>query len=226
MELRFHGATSILIQQIMQEIRGMKMALYVITDGNKNYIRRDPNGKYVSAKNRALADEFPEKYKAEKVLKNNLTPKKRKLYRVVEEEAGFSILNELSRDHQTEQSIKNTSELSQIDELRNNIAYIKSFLDNTENRKSELSDLLSNIDKEISDIHHYIELSENEDFTSIYDMLKKRLRSRRQIKNEFSILKQLGECKIDTSMLENILLEIDDLNNKTYVPRVLSNLFT
>ena len=42
------------------------MALYVITDGNKNYIRRDIDGKYVAARNRALADEFLEKWKAEK----------------------------------------------------------------------------------------------------------------------------------------------------------------
>ena len=37
------------------------MALYVITDGNKNYIRRDIDGKYVAARSRALADEFLEK---------------------------------------------------------------------------------------------------------------------------------------------------------------------
>ena len=40
-----------------------------------------------------MADEFLEKWKAEKVLKNNLTPKKRKLYRVVEEDVGFGCEN-------------------------------------------------------------------------------------------------------------------------------------
>ena len=74
------------------------MALYVITDGNKNYIRRDIDGKYVAARSRALADEFLEKWKAEKVLKNNLTPKKRKLYRVVEEDVGFTVVKHPEQD--------------------------------------------------------------------------------------------------------------------------------
>ena len=206
------------------------MALYVITDGNKNYIRRDPNGKYVSARNRALADEFLEKYKAEKVLKNNLAPKKRKLYRVVEEEVGFTVIKEPLNEHHADLARENKSDPQmispQIDMLREKIEEIRLFVEDSEKRKSKMSDLLSNIDKEISDIQHYIELSDCEDVASTYEMLKTRLRDRRQIKNEFSILKQLGECKMDASMLEELLIGIDDLNNKTYVPRVLTGLFS
>ena len=206
------------------------MALYVITDGNKNYIRRDPNGKYVSARSRALADEFLEKYKAEKVLKNNLAPKKRKLYRVVEEEAGFTVIKEPLNEHHADLARENKSDPQmispQIDTLREKIEEILLFVEDSEKRKSKMSDLLSNIDKEISDIQHYIELSDCEDVASTYEMLKTRLRDRRQIKNEFSILKQLGECKMDASMLEELLIGIDDLNNKTYVPRVLTGLFS
>lgn len=206
------------------------MALYVITDGNKNYIRREPNGKYVSARSRALADEFLEKYKAEKVLKNNLAPKKRKLYRVVEEEAGFAVIKEPLNEHHADLTRENKSDPQmispQIDMLREKIEEIRLFVEDSEKRKSKMSDLLSNIDKEISDIQHYIELSDCEDVASTYEMLKTRLRNRRQIKNEFSILKQLGECKMDASMLEELLIGIDDLNNKTYVPRVLTGLFS
>lgn len=208
------------------------MALYVITDGNKNYIRRDIDGKYVAARSRALADEFLEKWKAEKVLKNNLTPKKRKLYRVVEEDVGFTVVKKPEQDQAEKPKEERKPEqliLSpQIEELRKKIEGVKKFIDDAENRRSELSDLLSNTDKEITDIQHYIEFSDinDEDITSTYNMLKTRLKNRRQIKNELSVLRQLAECKMDASMFGDLLTVISDLDNKTYVPRVLTSLFS
>lgn len=208
------------------------MALYVITDGNKNYIRRDIDGKYVAARSRALADEFLEKWKAEKVLKNNLTPKKRKLYRVVEEDVGFTVVKHPEQDQAEKPKEERKPEqliLSpQIEELRKKIEDVKKFIDDAENRRSELSDLLSNTDKEITDIQHYIEFSDinGEDIASTYNMLKTRLKNRRQIKNELSVLRQLAECKMDASMFGDLLTVISDLDNKTYVPRVLTSLFS
>lgn len=208
------------------------MALYVITDGNKNYIRRDIDGKYVAARSRALADEFLEKWKAEKVLKNNLTPKKRKLYRVVEEDVGFTVVKHPEQDQaeKTKEERKHEQLLlsPHIEELRKKIEGVKKFIDDAENRRSELSDLLSNTDKEITDIQHYIEFSDinGEDIASTYNMLKTRLKNRRQIKNELSVLRQLAECKMDASMFGDLLTVISDLDNKTYVPRVLTSLFS
>ena len=208
------------------------MALYVITDGNKNYIRRDIDGKYVAARNRALADEFLEKWKAEKVLKNNLTLKKRKLYRVVEEDVGFTVVKKPEQDQAEKPKEERKPEqllLSpQIEELRKKIEGVKKFIDDAENRRSELSDLLSNTDKEITDIQHYIEFSDinGDDVASTYNMLKTRLKNRRQIKNELSVLRQLAECKMDASMFGDLLTVISDLDNKTYVPRVLTSLFS
>lgn len=208
------------------------MALYVITDGNKNYIRRDIDGKYVAARSRALADEFLEKWKAEKVLKNNLTPKKRKLYRVVEEDVGFTVVKKPEQDQAENPKEERKPEqllLSpQIEELRKKIEGVKKFIDDAENRRSELSDLLSNTDKEITDIQHYIEFSDisGDDVASTYNMLKTRLKNRRQIKNELSVLRQLAECKMDASMFGDLLTVISDLDNKTYVPRVLTSLFS
>lgn len=208
------------------------MALYVITDGNKNYIRRDIDGKYVAARSRALADEFLEKWKAEKVLKNNLTPKKRKLYRVVEEDVGFTVVKKPEQDQAENPKEERKPEqllLSpQIEELREKIEGVKKFIDDAENRRSELSDLLSNTDKEITDIQHYIEFSDinGDDVASTYNMLKTRLKNRRQIKNELSVLRQLAECKMDASMFGDLLTVISDLDNKTYVPRVLTSLFS
>ena len=81
---------------------------------------------------------------------------------------------------------------------------------------------------EITDIQHYIEFSDinGEDIASTYNMLKTRLKNRRQIKNELSVLRQLAECKMDASMFGDLLTVISDLDNKTYVPRVLTSLFS
>lgn len=197
------------------------MAIYVITDGNKNYIRRNVSGKYVSARSRDLADEFIEKWKAEKVLKNNLTPKKRKLYRVIEEDV------EAAKNPDKRHKEIGKFDATSIDALKENIENIKKIVSDAENRRSELSDLLSGIDKEITDIEHYIELKETDEHAAIstYEMLKNRLKNRRKIKNELSILRQLSICKMDVSTIDELLKYISDINNQTYTPRVLKDLF-
>ena len=207
------------------------MSLFVITDGNKNYIRRDLNGKYVPVRSRALADEFSEMWKARKVLDNNLTPKSRKRYHISEEETGFS--NFQKPTEQKTEPIKveikvNTDDFSKkIDELREKILGLQRFVADNEDRRTKLSDLLSNTDKEITDIQHYIEFTdlENEDSLKAYQMLKERLKSRRIIKNELAVLRQLADCKMDTSMFSDLLTVISEIDNKKYVPRVLTELF-
>lgn len=208
------------------------MPLFVITDGHGFYIRRDINGKYAPVRSRALADEFTEMWKAKKVLDNNLQPQKRKLYHIKEEETGFTVSKKVTPEKKEEKpkaeiKVDNTAAISKIDELRKRIEGLKKFVDDAENRRSELSDLLSNTDKEITDIQHYIEFSdlEKDDAVNTYEMLKSRLKNRRMIKNELSILRQLGDCKMDASMFVDLLNVISELDNKTYVPRVLTELF-
>ena len=207
------------------------MALYVITDGHKTYIRRDITGKYVPVMSRALADEFTERWKAKKVLENNLTPKKRKNFHIIEEETGFTTIKPKEPEKKEKIKIEISADTkdckNKIDELKEKIYKIQKFITDNENRRSKLSDLLSNTDKEITDIQHYIEFSdlENEDSLKTYQMLKDRLKSRRSIKNELAILRQLSDCKMDASMFNDLLTVISELDNKTYVPRVLTELF-
>lgn len=208
------------------------MSLFIITDGNKNYIRRDINGRYVKVKSRALADEFSDRWKAKKVLDNNLNPKARKGYYISEEETG--IMNPEIPVIQNPQPIKievkvNTDEcVDKIGELKDKILNLQKFVTENENRRTKLCDSLSSTDKEITDIQHYIEFSDldADESLKVYQMLKERLKSRRNIKNELSILRQLVDCKMETSMLDDILIAISELDNKKYVPRVLTELFS
>ena len=96
-----------------------------------------------------------------------------------------------------------------------------------EERKNKLSGDLSNIDKEITDIQHYIEFGNFNAYQGwlAFSMLRHRLKKRRKIKNEFQILSQIGECKINSAMVNDIQAAIHKINNKSYTPRVLPELF-
>lgn len=200
------------------------MALYVVTDGHKNYIRRDVNGKYVIARSRALADEYIEKWKAEKILRNNITPKKRKKFYVKEEDVGIA---NVATEKDTDNVDGDKTYHSQVDTIYKKVEDIKNFIHGFENRKNELSSFLSRIDKEIIDIQHYIEFTdiEDDDALSTYKMLKQRLKLRRQVKNELSIIGHMRECKMECSMIDSLSEMILNIDKKTYVPRIMTNLF-
>lgn len=200
------------------------MALYVVTDGHKNYIRRDVNGKYVIARSRALADEYIEKWKAEKILRNNITPKKRKKFYVKEEDVGIA---NVATEKDTDNVDGDKTYYSQVDTIYKKVEDIKNFIHGFENRKNELSSFLSRIDKEIIDIQHYIEFTdiEDDDALSTYKMLKQRLKLRRQVKNELSIIGHMRECKMEGSMIDSLSEMILNIDKKTYVPRIMTNLF-
>lgn len=93
--------------------------------------------------------------------------------------------------------------------------------------ENELSSFLSRIDKEIIDIQHYIEFTdiEDDDALSTYKMLKQRLKLRRQVKNELSIIGHMRECKMEGSMIDSLSEMILNIDKKTYVPRIMTNLF-
>lgn len=212
------------------------MLVYVITDGGKNFIRRDVTGRYVPIGNRVLADEFEERHKAQRVLDCNLSPKLRKKYKIKAE--NLDIKKQKTDEPKTSdkiiQDLDNIKKSvgqpveSKLDEFAKNLQSVQSFILDVEERKKELSDELSKIDKELNDVNHYIEMTnfDNEkDKCSAFDMLQNMMQSRRKIKNELRVLKQLGDCKVDSSMVGDILIAINELDNRKYIPRVLTELF-
>ena len=86
---------------------------------------------------------------------------------------------------------------------------------------------LSEVDKEISDINHYIEFGKFNAYQGwlAFNMLRHRLRKRRKIKNELLVIQQLGDSKITSSMLQAIKKSIAEMDNRKYIPRVLNELF-
>ena len=99
-------------------------------------------------------------------------------------------------------------------------------MESVRERKASLQERHSTVEKEIIDIEHYIELSNNLNAYQgwlAYMMLRKRLKLRRQIKDEIMVLSE-----VDTIMngLKKTVSQFNGLSNRKYEPRVLTDLFT
>lgn len=94
-------------------------------------------------------------------------------------------------------------------------------------RKEELNQKLSNIDKEICDLLHYIEfcnLNAAQGY-KVYKMLKERRIIRRSIKNELNVLNIILSKKISETATDEINKCVAGMDKRTYEPRVLKELF-
>lgn len=217
------------------------MASYLLGDGRGTFIRRDAySGKYVPVRNESLADVWQERYKAQNILKNALSKKDKKSFHIIEradaitekpKEETVAEVNKAARANLHIDKVKEISEQDikdgQMSKWQDGLAKFTGFILESENRKQELVDALSNIDKEITDIEHYVELNNLNAYQGFlaYKMLQNRLRERRKIKNELQVLSQLGNCKIDSAMMLDVQNAIKLMDSKTYTPRVLVDLF-
>lgn len=207
----------------------------MISDGKGTYIRKNFAGKYSPVRNETLGEVWEQKSKAKNVLENQLNKNIRKRYHIVETEipdvrkiANDSEMVPRHCSEMIKRMIGEGIEDSQIDKWRNGIDYFSPFIHDLEQRKENLSNKLSDVDKEIIDIQHYIEFGDK--FNAYegwlaFSMLRHRLKKRRKIKDELYIVTQLSECKINSSMLSNIKDIIYELDKRVYTPRKLANLF-
>lgn len=209
---------------------------YVLTDGHGAYIRRDNfSGKYVPVRNEAFAEKFEQRHKAANILKNALSKNVRSHYYVVDLETTTVVNKEpisdppklASKDNIVKNIVAEKDAESQAEKWINGVAGLASFVMDAEERKEELVAQLSEVDKEITDINHYIEFGKFNAYQGwlAFSMLRSRLRRRRKIKDELRIIVELGQCKITSDMMIDINNAITELKNRKYAPRVLKQLF-
>lgn len=199
----------------------------MITDGHL-YLRKDASGSFTPVKNQSLGDIWDQRSKAQNILLNCINKNLRKKYRIIEiaeEIVSKPDINEKPEivikpnDSVARQIGNETIEKNQLDDLTTNIDNFTDFIQSTEQRKEALLIDLSNVDKEISDINHYIEFGGK--FNAYqgwlaFNMLRNRLKKRRKIKDELHILMQLGECKVNSTMLAEIKDSIVSLDTRKY----------
>ena len=188
---------------------------YVIKCG-ANYIGYDSNGKYVEYNSIANATRGP-MHKMQNVINNCIAPNKRSKCKVVEYKQASII--PVVKIH------KPTSSSSRFDSVVEQLKNID--LTGFDVEHTQLSEKLSKIDQEITDIHHYIEfnkLNAAEGYKA-FKLLQDKLRERRGIKDDMSKFQMLSSTKVVDIFNGTFDKNIEALSNRTYTPRVLKELF-
>lgn len=200
------------------------MAQYVITDGQR-FIFKNHQNKFVPVTSEAMADVYSRK-QAEAILNNSLPKALKKVFRVEKIDDPPAGIKQVSKE-----ILKtNTEKLETADNIqiwRDKIITLNGLANEAAQRKEFLLKQLSTTDQELSDCLHYIEfckLNAAQGYKA-YKMIKERRIRRRTIKNELQIVESILNKKIGDSMLDDINAVIEKMDNRTYEPRVLTELF-
>ena len=200
------------------------MAQYVITDGTR-WIMRDKHGRYVPTSCEALADVFSNK-QATGIFQSNLSKALKSVFRVQKIDEPSKLIKQISQ----ETAQKNTERVSTAENIQrwiDKIDGLNGLATEALHRKDELVQLLSKVDQELSDVNHYIEfcnLNAAQGYKA-YKMIKDRRIKRRSIKNELQVVDIILSKKISETATDEIKKAIDGMDQRTYEPRVLNELF-
>ena len=199
------------------------MLQYVITDGSR-FIYRNHNNKFVPTSSEVMADIYS-KEKAENIY-NNSIPKalKRKFY-LKEYYNPPKIIKKVDKE---KHNAEDTTYSDDIKQWLDKIDTLNGLVEQASIRQEELIKKLSNIDQELSDVFHYIEfcdLNAAQGYNA-YKMIKERRMKRRIIKNELELVSAISNKKVTVCMESEIEKIIENIQARTYKPRVLKNLFS
>ena len=200
------------------------LAQYVITDGSR-WIMRDRNKKYVPTSCEALADVFGNK-EANSVYQNNLPKALKSVFHIQKIDTPPKLVKQITH----EEVQINTETVSVADNIQywlDKVSGLNGLGSEALHRKEELTNQLSQVDKELSDINHYIEfvnLNAAQGYKA-YKMIKDRRIKRRSIKNELDVLSIILGKKISDSVTDEIKNAVSGMDRRTYGPRVMNELF-
>ena len=200
------------------------MTNYVITDGSR-WIMKDRKGKYVPTSCEALADLYTKK-QADAICNNSLSKALRGIFRI--EKINTVIPDQVKPV--TERDIDKTEKVMVSENIQrwlDKVSDLNGLAKDALMRKEELCQELSNIDKELCDINHYIEfcnLNAAQGYKA-YKMIKDRRIIRRSIKNELLVLEIILGKRISETATDEINRCVAGMDKRTYEPRVLKELF-
>ncbi len=200
------------------------MAQYVITDGTR-WIMRDRNKKYVPTSNEALADIFGNK-EANSVYQNNLSKALKSVFHVEKIDKPPALIKQISHE-EVKSNTETVSVAANIQYWVDKVSGLNGLAAEALHRKEELINQLSEVDKELCDINHYIEfcnLNAAQGYKA-YKMIKDRRMKRRSIKNELDVLNMILGKKLSESVTNEITNAVLGMDKRIYEPRVLNELF-
>ena len=190
----------------------------------KNYIGFDAYRRYIKVSNinKAIRGEM---HKLTNIVGNCISPSMRKDCKVVPFKTAY---HEENVEKYTIETPKHEVEVNASSMFDNIFEQVKK-LDLTSFNKehSELSKKMSKVDQEVSDIQHYIELNSLNaaEGYKAYKMLQDKLLERRVIKDDLAKFQMLASAKVSDIFDGTLEKNIEDFYNRSYTPRVLTELF-
>lgn len=187
-----------------------------IIQSKKQYISCGTDGKYVETPDIEQAVKGP-MHKLQNIINNCISPNKRRHCKIVEFHVNKNVVAPLP--------VNQIVAPSRFDHI---VSQLKSIdFTGLDGEQNTLSQQLSFIDQEISDIQHYIEfnrLNAAQGYKA-FKLLQDKLLERRAIKNDFAKFQMLTDAKMSDVFDGTLDKKLTTLNEKTYTPRVLKELF-
>lgn len=188
-----------------------------------DYARQE--GKYVPTSCEALADVFTNK-QATGIFQSNLSKALKSVFRVQKIDEPPKLIKQISQETVQENTEK-VSTAENVQRWIDKIEGLNGLATEALHRKDELVQQLSKVDQELSDVNHYIEfcnLNAAQGYKA-YKMIKDRRIKRRSIKNELQVVDIILSKKICETATDEIQKAIAGMDQRTYEPRVLNELF-
>lgn len=203
---------------------------YVLTNGDR-YIKRNYEGQYQQVKNISLADTFKTQQSAKNFMLNSLPMNLSREYYVAKIENGEVVRCNVPRPNKPVRERCEIIYTSQDDidssEWCKNFIGLDDVFKKALKRSSKVSQELSDIDLEVSDLMHYIEFASLDVFNGYraYKILHDLLVKRRHLKDEHKIINAINNNQVAVENISSILSVIEECRNKKYIPRKTPELF-
>ena len=198
--------------------------MYVLSNDKGQYICKDRfkrggsiHETFSITTNITLAETWDDREKALNTANNSLSKTLRnKGFRVVRLENQNCQAGNLDV-HQVQAGESHDLSEEELQELLEDVFRISRLINDVKGKTDALSGALRRVDKEITDIHHWIELNKLNAYQGYKAsaILQKKLKQRRIIKNGMAILRAMSGVEVAVSNMENA----------NYRPRVLNELF-
>lgn len=196
------------------------MSQYIITDGSR-FIYQNHAGQYVPISGEEMADKFTKK-QAEGIYHNSLPKALRTVFRVEKYNKVTKNVKQVSKNdlsNNTEKVMFSDDVLVWLDKLNS----LNGLVRDAQQRKIKLEKLLKEIEAEKIDIEHYIEfqtLNAAQGYKVCKEFKLCRIK-RRRIKNELAVINII----LKKDIKEEIVEEIKKLDQRTYHPKIRTDLF-
>lgn len=200
------------------------MSQYIITDGER-FIYCNHSGKLVPTSSEAMADIYTKK-QADGICKNSLPKALKSIFYVEKYDRPPDSVKQVSKS-----DLKNNTEKVMIaDNIQlwlNRINDMNGLIKDAKKRKEILEEQLEKLEDERLDIEHYIEfqnLNAAQGYKASKELKTCRVK-RRSVKNELTVIDIILELQMKEMVSSKIYQKIEELDKRTYKPRVRTDLF-